>query len=345
MKLSSAGNKEKSEAQHYVTSSNMRIAGIIGGLGPHTSSMFYLEIIKLLKEKGERCRPPLLMWNVPLDLRIEQSFIKYGFGKELYLSYLVEGANHLIKGGSDFLAIPCNTVHIHIDKLKESFPVPILSIMDETINYIKYKNISRIAVLATSETINSKLYTSKLEKEGIEYILPDETVQEKITDIIRKVVSNTDAKRDKDELAQIIKGFNLKGGVNDVLLACTDLQLLVNKSECPVSIHDTMEILARAVVRECLKPKFVDKVADGRFSSNKNSFQATSKCDNRKKPGISIMSIENISIERQKFKNEVPKLHKQIRKIGRKIPIAKLLTITVTSAFALLLGDFLHKRN
>ena len=115
----------------------MKTAGIIGGLGPETTSGFYLELIFGCYNKNKESRPPILVWNVPLKYAIEEDLLKKAVGEERFLPYLVSGAKILEKAGADFLVMPCNSLHIFIDQIRKSVNIPVLSIVEETGKFLK----------------------------------------------------------------------------------------------------------------------------------------------------------------------------------------------------------------
>ena len=53
----------------------MRTVGIIGGLGPDTTSEFYLDIVFSCYKKNKINRPPIIMSSVPLPYKIEEDLI------------------------------------------------------------------------------------------------------------------------------------------------------------------------------------------------------------------------------------------------------------------------------
>ena len=53
---------------------NSKTIGILGGMGPHSSAVFYLDVIEEYL-KHENTRPSILLWNVPLNLEKEKMFI------------------------------------------------------------------------------------------------------------------------------------------------------------------------------------------------------------------------------------------------------------------------------
>ena len=229
----------------------MKTVGIIGGLGPETTSEFYLEIIFGCYEKNKENRPPILLWNVPLKYKIEEDLLMKAEGEERYIPYLVEAAKRLEKGGADFLVMPCNSLHSFIEDIRNSVEIPVLSIVEETIRFLRNKGIKKVGVLATSSSLKRKLYETELKKEYIEQILPNDFEQARIGKMINNIVLNRHVNKDREELLKIINKFE-ENGVKIVILACTDLQLLI-PDHPRLEIYDTMKIFADATVDEILK--------------------------------------------------------------------------------------------
>ena len=47
--------------------------------------------------------------------------------EEKILPFIIDSAKQLEKGGADFIVIPCNTVHVFIDEIRNSVKIPVLS--------------------------------------------------------------------------------------------------------------------------------------------------------------------------------------------------------------------------
>ena len=229
----------------------MKTVGIIGGLGPETTAQFYLEVIFSCYEQSKEVRPPILMWSIPLEYQVEDDFLTKGEGEKRYLPYLVDAAKRLQDGGADFIVIPCNSVHIFIDEVRKSVKIPILSIVEETAKFLEQKGIKKIGLLATKSTVEKKLYERPLEEKGVEIELPDDTDQDRIGTLLKNLVMSRYDEKDKLELLKIINHFEEKG-LENVILACTDLQLLTPKHD-KLAVYDSMEILADATVSNILR--------------------------------------------------------------------------------------------
>lgn len=228
----------------------MKTVGIIGGLGPETTSEFYLEIIFSAFEKNKVNRPPILVWNVPLPYKIEEDLITKAEGEERYIPFLVDAAQRLEKGGADFIVMPCNSLHIFIENIRRAVKIPVLSILEETAKFLKQKSIDGVGIIATSTTLKGKLYEKHLTDVGIKQFILNDFQQAKIGKIINNLVLNRHNNGDREEIQNIITDFS-KQGVKTVILACTDLQLLIPKHE-EVVIYDTMKIFAEATMEYIL---------------------------------------------------------------------------------------------
>lgn len=224
----------------------MKTVGIIGGLGPETTAKFYMQIVSLCAKKNPEQRPKILISNVPISLRLEERFINRSEGKREFCALLIDAAKTLEKGGADFIVLPCNTAHVFIEEIRNSVNIPILSIIDESIKTLKNRGVVKVGLLSTPATIKNKLFDGKTD-----LIKPNKINQKKMGRIINNILNHQRAAENKLELLQIINSIAKKSDA--LLLACTDLQLLIPEKEINgIEIFDTMEILAQATVKEIL---------------------------------------------------------------------------------------------
>lgn len=229
----------------------MKTIGIIGGLGPETTSEFYLDVIFSSYKKTKKARPSIIIASVPLPYKIEEDLIINNKGSERYIPFLVNEAKRLEKAGSDFIVMPCNSLHVFIQEIRNAVKIPVLSIIEETVKFLKRNEFKKVGIVSTSATIQNKLYENAFEKAGVIYKTPDEFQQAKMGKFILNLVTGQQKNRDREELIRIINDFENKD-IDCVLLACTDLQLLIPKHP-DLKIFDTMKILVDATIEEMLK--------------------------------------------------------------------------------------------
>jgi aspartate racemase len=231
----------------------MKTAGIIGGLGPETTSKFYLEIIFSCQKLNKSNRPPIIISSVPLPYALEKDAIVNNSNLQKLLPYLIAEAKRLEKSGADFIVMPCNSLHLFIDDIRESVNIPVLSIIEKTAEFLKKKNFNNIGIVSTAITAQNKLYEKELSRKNMLYSSPNEDDQVKLNQIVYKLVVG-----EKDELMrkELLDIMNKLDKSDCAVLACTDLQLLKPVLQ-DIDVFDTMKILADTTVEEILKQKFL----------------------------------------------------------------------------------------
>lgn len=224
----------------------MKTVGIIGGLGPETTAEFYLDLVFSCFKKNKTARPSIIIGSVPLPFKIEKDLITKNKGSKRYIPYLIAEAKRLEKAGADFIVVPCNSVHVFIEDIRKSVSIPVLSIVEETVKFLKKRRLKNVGIISTSATIKNKLYENAFSKERILFETPDELQQEKMGKIIHNLVMGRQNNKDREELIKIVDHLARKK-VDCVALACTDLQLLIPKHP-KLKIFDTMKVLVEATM-------------------------------------------------------------------------------------------------
>lgn len=229
----------------------MKTVGIIGGLGPETTTEFYLDLVFSCQKKDRTHRPSIIIASVPLPYKIEEEAIAKGVGFERISPFLIDEAKRLEKAGADFIIMPCNSLHVFIKDIRNAVKVPVLSIVEETVKFLEKNKFNKVGIVSTSATIKNKLYENAFEENNIEHETPDDFQQAKMGKIILNLVTGIQNNKDREELLNIIGDFEKKN-VDCVVLACTDLQLLIPKIDS-LKIFDTMKIFVDATVNKILE--------------------------------------------------------------------------------------------
>jgi aspartate racemase len=227
----------------------MKTIGIIGGLGPETTSKFYLEIIGRCQKSRFATRPRIVIANVPIGIKEEKEQLLKGEVLSGTRKLLVDAARTLERSGADLVVMPCNSLHVCAEDIQNSIAIPFVSILDASAKFLRTRNIKEVGLLSTNITSANKLYEKRLAAEDIVTHSVTQEEQMRLDALIVKLVSNRYGKSERDEFASIACQLKEKSGA--LLLACTDLQLLM-ASNTSAKIFDTMSILAQEVI-EILK--------------------------------------------------------------------------------------------
>lgn len=222
----------------------MKTIGILGGLGPKTTSNLYLEIVNANEFKEY---PNIVISNVCFSKKIDEQIIKNKQNTNLMLYPIIRSINQLKKLGIKNIILPCNTLEDLIPKIKKKIKINLLTPVEETVKELSKLKIKKIGLLATSKTKELKIYEKKLKNVGILY--PSRKDQKKVSEIIYRIISNTTKKRDKNFLEKMIQDFK-KIGCEKVVLGCTDLSSLIQENSLVIDSFYLLVKKAKAILKE-----------------------------------------------------------------------------------------------
>ncbi|MBS3121331.1 aspartate/glutamate racemase family protein [Candidatus Woesearchaeota archaeon] len=228
--------------------------GIIGGLGPESSCSFCLNVNKQFRQI-KNCQPDIVLELLPISAEAEKGIINGDMGEE-HFQLITKAVKRLNKADVDFIVIPCNTVHVFIDKLRAISKKPILSIMEECAKECLKNRIKKVGLLGSTKTVKEGLFDKELKKIGVRVLLPDAKVQERITSIIIKIVHNHMKPEDKLFILNVIKNLK-KSGAEAVVLGCTELPLFIKSEDSCLPVVSSLNVLENAAVKLLLNVKTI----------------------------------------------------------------------------------------
>lgn len=162
-------------------------------------------------------------------------------------SQLCHSIDILAQMGADFAIIPANTVHRVIDQVQKKAPIPVLNMLEIVSDVCKEQKIKKIGILGTTWTMSGHLYQDTLAKQGVEEVIPTAEEQSIIQHAIFYELIPTGTVKQETLVAMLTVVASLKKrGCDGIALACTELPLVLNGSNCGMPVIDTTEALARA---------------------------------------------------------------------------------------------------
>ena len=158
-------------------------------------------------------------------------------------------SKNLEKAGADCIAFCSNTPHLITDDIQKVINVPIIHIAEETAKVISEHNLKKVGLLGTRITMEQPFYTEKLLKYGIATVIPEleerKFIHSSILDEMAKEIFKDETKQ---RYLEIINKLISEEGVEGIVLACTEIPIIIKQKDCPVSIFDTTLIHASAIV-------------------------------------------------------------------------------------------------
>lgn len=83
-------------------------------------------------------------------------------------------------------------------------------------------------------------------------LTPNSEDQHIVSEIIIRLISNTNTNDDKEQLIRVLSKL-VEQGADAILLACTDLQIVLKEEDSPVPLLDTCNILAESTLNILLE--------------------------------------------------------------------------------------------
>ena len=224
----------------------LRTLGVLGGMGPLATASFMNQVIALSPAKSDQEHIPMFIRNIP-QIPDRTKFLM-GIEDENPFFDLKKGFNELTSLGVSCIVIPCNTAHYWYDALTQNADVHTISIVQSVIKRAKATGKRKVGILATTATLNMRIYQTAFSEHNIEFIEPNEQQQALVMQGITAVKSGNLA-LGRTLLSQSYEQM-LAQGADAVLFGCTEIPLVLNEqaSKSPETCLNTIAILAQECV-------------------------------------------------------------------------------------------------
>ena len=141
--------------------------------------------------------------------------------------------------------------------LAAAVSIPLLHIADATAQVLQRQGIACVGLLGTRFTMEQAFYIERLQRHGIEVVVPTEPKRERVHTVIYQELCLGVVKAEaKADYLAIIEAL-AERGAQGVILGCTEIGLLVQQADTPVPLFDTTEIHAEQAVQWALGHGFV----------------------------------------------------------------------------------------
>ena len=225
--------------------------GILGGLSPESTVIYYLRIVRRYQELfGDHSYPEIIIYSVSF-----QKFIDWMAkdGWDEITEELIRNIRNLAAAGADFALIATNTMHLVFDRVEESSPIPLISIVDATAEAIRKEKINTVGLLGTAFTMEKAFYREGLAKYGIETLVPEKTDRDYINRVIFKELCRGIIRDEsRNSFERIIRELTERGA-EGIVLGCTEIPLLIDEKDVSTRIFDTAKIHADKALEFAVK--------------------------------------------------------------------------------------------
>ena len=224
---------------------------MIGGMSWESSLLYYRLINQGINRRlGGLHSAKLLMLSVDFEpLERLQHAGDWGGAAEV----LVDAARRLETAGADCILIATNTMHQVADAVDGAVSIPLLHIADATAAVLNRDQVRRVGLLGTAFTMELDFYRERIERSGIEIVVPDLHDRQMVHDIIYQELCQGKIDEDSREVYLAIIDRLRQQQIDGVILGCTEIGMLVNTQHTDMPLYDTTEIHAAQAVEFALR--------------------------------------------------------------------------------------------
>lgn len=222
-----------------------KTAGVLGGMGPDTTVDFMAKVIAATPADKDQDHAHLLVDQNPGLPNRQEALLGDGEDPGPAMAAM---ARRLETAGADFLVMPCNTAHAFAPAIRDAVSIPLVSIIDVTVDACR--GFAAVGVLATAGCLKANLYQDALAVAGITPVLPDAA---DVAEISRLAVAIKVGDRGPEVAARMktVADALIEQGAAAIVAACTEIPLVLTPDMLPVPLISSTDVLADVTAGMC----------------------------------------------------------------------------------------------
>jgi aspartate racemase len=224
--------------------------GLIGGMSWESSAAYYEGLNKGVQERlGGLHSAQIAMVSVDFA---ELTALQEKEAWDDVAARLAAAAQGVERAGADFVLMCTTGFHKVYDAVAVAVEIPVLHLADLLAEKCKQVGITTVGFLSTAFTIHDDFFAQRISDHGIDVNLPDPVHVETLDSIIYdELVFRTVNPSSRKRLLTIVDELS-DGGANGVLLAATELSLLVRPQDVEVPVLDAITVGVEAALDRAL---------------------------------------------------------------------------------------------
>lgn len=165
---------------------------------------------------------------------------------------LLKSAEKVARAGADFAICPANTAHEAFKFMRPRSPIPWLHIVEVVADTAAGQGLSRLGILGTSFLMEGKIYGEVLSDRGIAAVIPEAEQRNRINTLIFDELVKGALKSSTREYFRGVVAEMARAGCDGVVMACTEIPLILREEDVEVPLLDSTRLLAKAALQEAL---------------------------------------------------------------------------------------------
>ena len=229
---------------------------MIGGMSWVSTGIYYDRINRIVQRRAApMASAPLLIESLDFcqlyALREDRDW-------ERACGILTESAKRLEGAGAEALIIGANSMHRLYDDVAAAVDIPILHIADYVGLALKRAGKTSAALIGTRNVMTESFYRKRLVAHGIDLLPPNMDNVETLDRIIYDELMVGKVSRDAERAMKTIITNKAQEGADAIVLACTELNLVVDIDANVLPVFDSTRIHCEAAADWILEQELVN---------------------------------------------------------------------------------------
>lgn len=214
-------------------------------MGPEATLAFLERFYALTRGRREQDRPSIL---IDMNPAVPDRNDAWQSGSNAPAAALAAMGRRLARAGADFCVMPCITAHGYAADFEAKAGIPLLRLPEAVATALAAgdSDSARVGLLATTTTIEMKLFHEAFARVGLDALCPGASEQDRLMQAIYAIKRGEDVQREVASIA----GHLVDRGADILLVGCTDLSLLQLKAVSGRPAVDAIDLLARRTLEE-----------------------------------------------------------------------------------------------
>lgn len=250
---------------------NRKKLGIIGGMGSRAGALFLKKVIDYSPADTDQDFLEIIFHN---NSQVPDRTRAIVYNERSPVNDIAKSIHLFNQQEVEVIALACITSYYYYDQISEFTPAKIMNPLQLVAECIanEHHNIQRVGVLATTGTVNTRLFHTALANCGVEIVTLDPNDQENL--FMNAVYGKNGFKsahisaHAKDLLDKSVKKLAALN-VDIIIGGCTEVSIGLEQSAMDIPFIDVVDLLARKTVDYCynLDTKKYESLRNGQESN------------------------------------------------------------------------------
>lgn len=225
--------------------------GVLGGMGPEATNQLCALLTANTRAIRDQDHIPVITYNnAHIPERV--AAVRGDEGAQNPVPEMRRTAQVLEQAGANLLVMPCNLAHYFIADVQAAVRIPVLNMIEETVNFTvrNYPQCRRVGLLASTPTIECGIYDREFRKHDMQLFVPDADEQQ--NKVMKAIYGSEGIKGGQKTVPRSLLKDAAKRlterGADVIIAGCTEISLVLSPEDSPFIVIDPLAIVARVAV-------------------------------------------------------------------------------------------------